>query len=421
LNAAEQIQIVDTLTNVPLHGESRALMRLNKLCHRATYIFLKRPSDNKLFVQKRSPIKDYCPNYLDPTPGGVVGVGESYADNVVRELGEEMGLSSADVALKRLFTFKYEDDRVDCWGDAWEGEWEGSPEDLTLQETEVSGVQMLSVEELLALDCDKTAVAKVTQDSMHAVRLYNQFNDDARKPLQEYRNADLDKYTLRVAPAALFFDCDDCLYADGWRVADRLTARIEEYCTTKQQLPKGKAYRLYKEHGTALQGLLRENILENTTEAVDGYLEYAHDVDVAATLAPNPTLRATLLAIDPDIPKFIFTASVREHAQACLAALGIADLFPPERIIDTKVCELQTKHSASSFEAAMRFAGVSEAARCLFFDDSVKNIQMAREMGWRGVLVGLVGRDDGKKVECGDCEAGIERIEDMRGVVPEIF
>ena len=126
LNAAEQIQIVDTLTNVPLHGESRALMRLNKLCHRATYIFLKRPSDNKLFVQKRSPIKDYCPNYLDPTPGGVVGVGESYADNVVRELGEEMGLSSADVALKRLFTFKYEDDRVDCWGDAWEGEWEGA-------------------------------------------------------------------------------------------------------------------------------------------------------------------------------------------------------------------------------------------------------------------------------------------------------
>lgn len=101
-------------------------MRLQKLCHRATYILLVRPSDGKLFVQKRSTLKDYKPGYWDPTPGGVVGYGESYELNAQRELEEEMGLSS--VPLKWCFTFHYKDSDVDCWGDAWEGEWEGRPE-----------------------------------------------------------------------------------------------------------------------------------------------------------------------------------------------------------------------------------------------------------------------------------------------------
>ena len=34
-----------------------------------------------------------------------------------------------------------------------------------------------------------------------------------------------------------------------------------------------------------------------------------------------------LLKIDPSIPKYIFTASVRDHAERCLRALGIEDLF----------------------------------------------------------------------------------------------
>jgi len=76
LNAAEQIWIVDPATNEPLRAGDRSEMRLNKLCHRATYIFLVRPSDGKLFVQRRSMLKDYKPGYFDPTPGGVLGYGE---------------------------------------------------------------------------------------------------------------------------------------------------------------------------------------------------------------------------------------------------------------------------------------------------------------------------------------------------------
>jgi putative hydrolase of the HAD superfamily/pyrimidine and pyridine-specific 5'-nucleotidase len=426
LNAKEQIQIVDPLTNEPLPTPAdRAAMRLNRLCHRATYIFLVRPSDNKLFVQRRSAIKDYCPNYLDPTPGGVVGFGESYELNVQRELEEEMGLSPTHTTLKRMFTFHYEDDQTDCWGEAYEAKWEGSPADLKLQEAEVSEVLMLSLDEIIARDNEsresKFCEDKFTQDSMHALRLYKQFKDDSKKPNQKYRNLDdFKRYTLRAPVTALFCDLDDCLYFDGWKVANRLTEKIEVFCTKKLSLPQGKAYELYKQHGTALQGLLREEIIPNTPKSIDEYLEFAHDIDADSILSPNPTLRELLLSIDPSIPKYIFTASVKSHAITCLKKIGILDLFE-DRIIDTKVCDLHTKHDERSFHAAMKFAGITDSTGCVLLDDSTKNIDTARRMGWRPFLVGVVGRDDGKMVECTSCEAAISRITELKSVLPEIF
>ncbi|GMI46894.1 hypothetical protein TrCOL_g2562 [Triparma columacea] len=166
LNAGEQIWIVDPSTNTPLRAGDRSEMRLQKLCHRATYILLVRPSDGKLFVQKRSTLKDYKPGYWDPTPGGVVGYGESYELNAQRELEEEMGLSS--VPLKWCFTFHYKDSDVDCWGDAWEGEWEGRPEDLNVQKEEVDEVECMSVEEIF----ERAKGEEFTNDSMHALSLW---------------------------------------------------------------------------------------------------------------------------------------------------------------------------------------------------------------------------------------------------------
>lgn len=262
-----------------------------------------------------------------------------------------------------------------------------------------------------------------TQDSMHAVRLYKQWKEDEKRRGEATfkRNIADEDYRLRAAPAAIFFDCDDCLYFDGWKVAAKLTQRIEEWCTKRKGLKPGRAYELYKQWGTALLGLVKEGYLK-TEEEIDEYLRDVHDVGVDKELKPDPKLRALLLALDPSIPKYIFTASVASHARACLKALGIHDLFE-DKIIDTKVCDLQTKHSESSFDAAMRFAGIGkeDAGGCIFFDDSVKNIATAKEMGWRGFLVGTVARDTGVDIECLDAEAALDNILAARYACPEIF
>lgn len=133
----ELIDIVDE-NNVVIGPQIRAEMRKNRLIHRATYAFI-RNSRNYFYVQKRSAIKDYCPSYYDPTPGGVVGAGESYDLTNKREVAEEMGIK--DVPMKHLFTFYFEDNRVRCFGDAWDVVYDG---EIVMQEEEVESVHMMS-------------------------------------------------------------------------------------------------------------------------------------------------------------------------------------------------------------------------------------------------------------------------------------
>lgn len=176
---------------------------------------------------------------------------------------------------------------------------------------------------------------------------------------------------------------------------------------------------MYKQHGTALRGLLAEGHLERDSESIDKFLLTVHDIPIHNLLKPDPQLRDILLKINPSIRKFVFTASVSHHAQRCLEALGIADLF--EGIIDVKDCKLETKHSLSSFHAAMAKAGIKDPEGCVFLDDSLKNIETARSIGWRSVLVGRTGRDCGKEISSEHAEVEIDRIHQLPEVFPELF
>mmetsp|Transcript_28571 Transcript_28571/g.58404 ORF Transcript_28571/g.58404 Transcript_28571/m.58404 type:complete len:556 (+) Transcript_28571:130-1797(+) len=214
-----------------------------------------------------------------------------------------------------------------------------------------------------------------------------------------------------------FFDCDDCLYFNNWGTAKLLTAKIEHYCRDHLSLPEGKAYELYKKHGTCLRGLLEEGLIADS--GVDAFLEAVHDIPLH-DIHPSPELRALLLRTP--FPRWVFTASVASHAKRCLQRLGIDDLFLG--IIDCKACNLATKHSPSAFADAMRVAGVGEGegGRCVFFDDSVKNLHTAKvDMGWNTVLVGLYGRDDGQRIVCGEADYEVDSILDIEKELPFLF
>eukprot|EP01038_Epipyxis_sp_PR26KG_P006773 gene6773-9277_t len=162
LSANELIEIVDE-NNVVLSPKFRFEMRRDRLCHRATYAFI-RNSANYFYVQKRSHLKDYCPCYYDPTPGGVVAAGESYEVTNQREVEEEMGIRNT--IMTHLFTFYYEDNRIKCFGDAWEGVYDGP---LRLQKEEVESVHLMSMREII----DRFNVGeKFTPDSLHACMEY---------------------------------------------------------------------------------------------------------------------------------------------------------------------------------------------------------------------------------------------------------
>lgn len=386
--------------------------------HRATYCIIKL-NDNMILVQQRSKLKDYCPGKLDPLPGGVVEYGESYQQNVLREIYEEMGIRVEDHALERLFTFPYQDTVVRVWGELYELSYKGNIEDIVIQEEEVDLVIPMTVDDLRER-MDETP-GDFMPDALYAMQLYLQRICDQqvkRRLLHGYSSGNLDAYALRPKPHVVFFDCDDCLYFDGWKVAKQLTAKIDQWCV-RRGLKQGQAYELYKKYGTAIRGLRAEGYVEDTEEAVDAFLQEVHDIPVHEMIARDDDLRNLILSMDPSIPRYVFTASVRDHAKRCLQALGIDDLFVD--IIDCKRCDLETKHSPHSFRIAMDVAGVDDPERCIFLDDSVKNIHAARQIGWRSILVGTIGRDCGQPISSEHAELEIDRIHEVRTVLPELF
>ena len=153
--------------------------------------------------------------------------------------------------------------------------------------------------------------------------------------------------------------------------------------------------------------------------SIDGYLRDVHDIPIHALLSKDEELRDMIQSMDPSMPKYIFTASAKYHAERCLKALGIDDLF--QEIIDVKACSLATKHSVDAFESAMRIAGVGDPECCVLIDDSLSNINAAREVGWRSVLVGRIRRDCGKVISSEFAEFEIGMIHDLVNVYPEWF
>ena len=77
-------QVIRTIT--------RREMRQRRCLHRAVYIAVSDPV-GRIWVQRRSPFKDYCPGMLDACAGGVVSSGEDYDRAAVRELAEETGIT----------------------------------------------------------------------------------------------------------------------------------------------------------------------------------------------------------------------------------------------------------------------------------------------------------------------------------------
>jgi len=443
-DAGERVCTVDR-HNIPTpDGCPRSEMRLNNLWHRATFVIIRHEllksesvnyissaphdicnRDEFLLVQRRSRIKDYCPGKLDPSPGGVVGFGESYLENAGREMEEEMGINfdasgnEEGSSMKRLFTFPFENERVRFWGELFEVTYCGDVENLKLQEEEVEEVLRMSFCDVQASMAEDES--EWLPDGLHALKLYLQYYEDekvGRRRLTGTSVGNLDAYLLRPRPKFIFFDCDDCLYFDSWNVAKQLTMKIEEWFTSRD-FPEGLAYELYKKHGTALRGLMAEGHFKKDDPAVHDFLNEVHDIPIHSLLSTDSKLRDMLLTIDPSIRKFVFTASVRHHAERCLEALGIADLF--EDIIDVTACNFATKHSKEAFRVASRIAGATNPEECLFFDDSVRNIQVGREFGWRSVLVGRMGRDCGTQITTETAEHEIDSIHSIPTIYPDLF
>ena len=125
------------------HGSApRADMRAQNLRHGATGVVVRDPY-GRIYVHRRTPTKDVYPAHWDFTAGGVLLAGEDPHEGAVRELAEELGVTSPIVPLGEA---DYADQHTTYHAFRYETTWDGP---ITPQPEEVAYGAWLSPERLL--------------------------------------------------------------------------------------------------------------------------------------------------------------------------------------------------------------------------------------------------------------------------------
>lgn len=181
---------------------------------------------------------------------------------------------------------------------------------------------------------------------------------------------------------AILFDLDNTLYPPERELFSLIDVRINRYMIDvvgiAHEEVDGLRRRYWREYGATLQGLMRHYGADP-----EDYLEYVHDVDVAARLTCDQTLREAIDGIS--WRKAVFTNGSDGHARRVLASLGLQDLF--EEIFDIRVASYMPKPSPAPYLKVIERLGV-RAERCVMVEDSAENLRTAKELGMGTILVG---------------------------------
>lgn len=225
----------------------------------------------------------------------------------------------------------------------------------------------------------------------------------------------------------LLFDLDDTLYPSSTGIATACRKNIDEFLAQvfgfSREIVSSFRTEFYKTNGSTLAGLRK---LGYEVDA-DEYHRFVHGKLPYEVIKPDPAIRSILMSMPQR--KLIFTNSDKIHACKVLKRLGLEDCF--EDVIcfeslnmaypfnqQTDECNPSTSpvFIKPSIEAMKRAITVANAdpQRTLFFDDNVRNIAAAKEVGLHTVLVGSSVKNEG-------ADYCLENIHNVREAIPEIW
>ena len=181
----------------------------------------------------------------------------------------------------------------------------------------------------------------------------------------------------------IFFDLDDTLYDNNNGLWEAIRNRMGDYMQKLLGLTPEETNALRRHYfltyGTTLRGL---QIHHNVNS--DEYLAYVHDLPLLDYLQPDYELHRMLTSL-PQV-KYIFTNADRAHATRVLEILGISDCF--DGIIDVYALSFHCKPEPEAYQIALKLAAEADVSKCLFLDDSPRNLATARQLGFTTILVG---------------------------------
>jgi isopentenyldiphosphate isomerase len=160
---SEMVHIVDENDKV-IDTVSRKEMREKNLRHRSTFILVFN-SKEEILITKRTTSKDAYPGLYELTRGGTVESHETWEENALKELDEEIG--ARKVPVNFLFTFNYEDEIQSCVGMVYKCIYDGK---ITTQVEEVESFMFLTLQE--CEEMIKNEGDNICGDSLYAFKKY---------------------------------------------------------------------------------------------------------------------------------------------------------------------------------------------------------------------------------------------------------
>ncbi len=176
------------------------------------------------------------------------------------------------------------------------------------------------------------------------------------------------------------FDLDNTLYRADVDFFGQIDDKITRYISRYLALQPTEARLLQKEYlaeyGTSLSGMMAIHGMDPAA-----FLDYVHDVDLTL-LKPDPNLRSAIEALPGK--KWIFTNGSKAHAKNVASHLNLFDLFDGSFGIEDG--DYVPKPKRSPF---IKFCDIFdvEPKEAIFFEDSVRNLEVPKHMGMATVLV----------------------------------
>ena len=185
---------------------------------------------------------------------------------------------------------------------------------------------------------------------------------------------------------SLYFDLDDTLYPASSGLWDAIRDRMNAYMQRLIDLPLPEIIRLrqsyLEKYGTTLRGLQAHYEVNR-----DEYLAFVHNLPLEKYIRPDPRLRTLLLSLPQQ--RWIFTNADNHHAMRVLKILGVEDCF--DGIIDIRAIDFACKPDKIAYQRALEISGDDDPRQCIIFDDAMRNLAPAAELGFYTILVGKNG------------------------------
>lgn len=212
----------------------------------------------------------------------------------------------------------------------------------------------------------------------------------------------------------LLIDLDETIYPSSCGVWDAISERMEEYMHDRlnlswEEIPALRKS-LYQQYGTTLRGLQHTRHVNERD-----FIDYVHNVPLERYLQPDPSLREVLLRYAQR--KVIFTNADHRHAGRVIEQMQLTGCF--EGVIDIYDISPHCKPMPEAYHTALRLLGETDPARCVFIDDSPRNLAGARAVGLYTVQVGLP-KPGYQHPEAG-AHASIARLQDLPSVIAPLL